>query len=53
MMPDKKNKNIVYWSQTENQANNYKEMATIMGEKNPQQSLSSTARFKRKVAGSL
>ena len=36
MMPDlKKKKKKKNWPQTENQANNYKEMATIMREKNP------------------
>ena len=44
--------NTIYWPQTENQANYYKEMATIMGQKFPQQTLSSTAHFKRKEAGS-
>ena len=37
--PDqKKNKSTIYWHQTENQANNYKEMATILG-KNPHKKL--------------
>ena len=52
MVPDKKIKNTLYWLQTKNQANNCKEMATIMGEKLPQQALTSTAHFKRKEAGS-
>ena len=29
-------KTTLYWLQTGNQANNYKEMATIIGEKSPQ-----------------
>ena len=41
MVPDKKIKNTLYWPQTENQANNYKEMATVMGEKSLQQALRS------------
>ena len=45
MVPDNKIKNTIYWSQTENQANNYKEMATIMEEKHPQQALLSTVHF--------
>ena len=48
MAPDKKIKDTVYWPQTENQANNYKEMATILEEKSPQQVLPSKAYFKRK-----
>ena len=47
MVPGKK---ILYWPQTENQTNNYKEMA-IMGE-NTHYKLSSTVHFKRKEAGS-
>ena len=50
MVPNKKN--TLYWLQTKNQTNNYKEMATITGEKSPQQAFASTAHFKRKEDGS-